>query len=160
MSCRILLFSVALAVCVLASPTQGKEMYEVWLDFMSGEWTIADPPGGETSYMPLGGTGALRLEGYHPNGFKIHGVIGWCPDFKMFVETVFMSGMARSVREYTVINEKVLRGTYKDWTKQGNSHGTVEYRRIDDNTVELVFTESEADKPSGRLKFMRKTKKE
>ena len=150
--------SLAIALAALVSHVQAKEMYEVWLDFMAGEWEIVVPEvGGTSSYLPIGNTGLLALEGRQNNGWVIHGIIGWCPDLKMFVETDFMSGMSRSRREFTVVNEKVAsRGVYRNNGPDGTGHGTIEYQRIDDNTMQLTLTKSEEDKPFATVKFVRK----
>lgn len=154
---RATVLSCVLVACAAVSPLQAKEMYEIWLEFMAGEWTVVEPAvGGECVFLPHGNTGALTIRGQHNDGFRIHGIIGRYPDFKMFVETDFMTGQGRTHREYTVVNDKVLRGTYKNDNPGGNGHGTIEYRRIDDNTMELSLTQSEETEPWGRVKFVRK----
>lgn len=157
---RTFVVSLVIAVISLVPSVQAKEMHEVWLDFMAGDWEITvGEIGGTSSCVPIGNTGALTLTGRQDNGWVIHGIIGWCPDLKMFVETDFMSGMHRSRREFTEVNEKVLRGTYRNYGPDGASHGTIEYRRVNDNTMLLSSTKSEADKPSATVKFVRKKKK-
>lgn len=155
----LLLSLISLVFCTVAS-LQAEEPHEKWLNYLAGEWkvTMNDEPGGSSSYTPFGQTNALSLSGKHPSGFMIHGIIGWCPDYGMFVETAFMTGNRRSLREYTHITEEVISGVYKDQFPGGAEAGRIEYRSIDNNTMELTTATLDGEKQTARVRFVRKNK--
>ena len=143
---RTLIILCALGTCCATTSLKAEETHEKWLKYMSGEWkfTLRDMEG-QTSITPLKSVNGLILKAEATNGdWALMGVIGWHADEKKFVETDYSSGDSWSRREFTKITDNAISGTHKSFVNGGVVNGKLEYRRINNDRMQLV-----ADQPGG-----------
>jgi hypothetical protein len=149
---------VGAAILSLAAGGQAtaEELHQKWLKYFAGGWKAQYAAGHSTWYkneLVAGGHALLHVNPTDDGVF----LIGWRPDTKTFVQTVYAADGAFFQTEYSDLAEKSLRVSGCGVLASGAVFkGTGELRQIDQDNYEITSeVESDIWKFSGTDRFTR-----